>query len=171
MYFIVVFQWPAFALLHARFIGHWLGDMTHAYSWGYEWWLATTDVHRLISPLHLTRSWASLLHLVYDNPVHSLMLSHHCFLCLPLFLLPSSWPSMMWDASGLPLPRRMWPKYLSFRLMTLPRSSRLTFNSIKILRLVRFSFQLALSIFLQNHISAAMILFSSAFSSVQLSAP
>ena len=58
-----------------------------------------------------------------------------------------------------------------FRVAIFPNNSLFTPNSFSTLALVLFFFQLILSKCLQNHISTAMILFSSTLHSVHASAP
>ena len=61
------------------------------------------------APLSFTISW-SLLKLV---SIESMMPSNHLILCLPLFLLPSIFPSIRVFSKQLALHIR-WPKYWSF---------------------------------------------------------
>ena len=96
-----------------------------------NWRLATIVAHLFVSFLRLLLSCASLIAYLYVSPVHSLVLSYHCFLCLPRFLFPS----MIW-ARGLPLKRGTWPTYPTFRLTTFPRSSLVMFSSSRMLRFV-----------------------------------
>ena len=65
----------------------------------------------------------------------------------------------------------MWPKYCSFSFATLPINSLSRPNSINIESFVRCSCHEMLSIFLQHHISKALILFLSDFFKVHPSTP
>ena len=80
----------------------------------------TTDDVATI-PFHPSLSSAALRESPNSIPVHSLMLSSHLFLCLPLLLAPFTVPRRI--VFVMPEDREMWPCHLSFRFFTMVRRS------------------------------------------------
>ena len=80
----------------------------------------TTDELATI-PFHLDLFSAALVELAKSIPVHSLILSSHLFVCLPLFLFPFTMPCRIVFAK--PEDLETWPNYLSFHFLTRVRSS------------------------------------------------
>ena len=80
----------------------------------------TTDEFATIT-FHLDLFSAALVELAKSIPVHSLILSSHCFFCLPLFLFPFTVPCRIVFAKSKDL--ETWPNHLSFRFLTRVRSS------------------------------------------------
>ena len=64
---------------------------------------------------------AALVELAKSIPVHSLILSTHLCFCLPLFLFPFTVPCRIVFAK--PEDLETWPNHLSFRFLTMVRSS------------------------------------------------
>ena len=77
--------------------------------------LGTTDEFATI-PFHLVLFSAALVELAKSIPVHSLILSSHLFLCLPLFF-PFTVPSRIVIAKP-----EMWPNHLCFHFLTRVRN-------------------------------------------------
>ena len=75
----------------------------------------TKDEFATIS-CHLDLFSAALVELGKSNPVHSLKLSSHLFLWLPLFLFPFTVPCRIVFAT--PEDLETWPNHLSFRFLT-----------------------------------------------------
>ena len=80
----------------------------------------TTDEFATI-PFHLDLFSAALVELAKSIPVHSLILSSHLFFCLPLSLFPFTVPCRIVFAK--PEDLETWPNHLSFRFLTMVRSS------------------------------------------------
>ena len=80
----------------------------------------TTDEFATI-PFHLDLFSAALVELAKSIPVHSLILSSHFFFCLPPFLFPFTVPCRIVFAK--PEDIETWPNHLSFRFLTMVRSS------------------------------------------------
>ena len=115
--------------------------------------------------LSITNS-QSLLKLV---SIESLMPSNHLchFLCHPLLLLPSIFPSIRVFSSESVLPFR-WPKYWSFSFSINPSNEYTGLISFRMDWLDLLAVQGTLKSFLQHHSSKASILQCSAFFIVQL---
>ena len=78
----------------------------------------TTDEFTTI-PFHLVLFSVALVELTNSFPVHSLILSSHLFLCLPLFF-PFFVPCRIVFAK--PEDFEMWPEHFSFHFLTRVRS-------------------------------------------------
>ena len=102
--------------------------------------------------------------------IESLMPSIYLILCLPLFLLPSIFPSIRVFSNESVLCIR-WPKYWNFSFTISPSNeySGLIFFRMDWLDLL--AVQGTLKSLLQHHSSKASILQRSAFFTVQLSHP
>ena len=83
----------------------------------------TTDDVATI-PFHPSMSSAALRESPNSIPVHSLMLSSHLFLCLPLLLAPFTVPCR--TDFAIPEDLEMWPYNLSFCFFTMVRRSSCT---------------------------------------------
>ena len=83
----------------------------------------TTDDVATI-PFHLFLSSAALMDSPNPIPVHSLMLSSHLYVCLPLFLAPFTVPCRI--VFSMPEDLEMWPYHLSFRFCTMVKRSSCT---------------------------------------------
>ena len=102
--------------------------------------------------------------------VESVMLSDRLFLCHPLLLLPSIFPSIRVFSNESALHIR-WPKYWSFSFSISPSSE---YSGLISFRMDWFDFltvQGTLKSLLQHHNSKASVLRCSAFFMVQLSHP
>ena len=100
--------------------------------------------------------------------IESVMLSNHLFLCCPLLLLPSIFPSIRVFANESALHIRR-PKYWSFSI-----SSSNEYSGLISLRIDWFDLlavQETLKSLLQHHNSKASVLQHSAFLMIQLSHP
>ena len=102
--------------------------------------------------------------------IQSVMPSNHLILCLPLFLLPSMFPSIRVFSNKSALCIR-WPKYWSFNFSISPSNEHPGLISFRIDWLDLLAFQGTLKSLLQHHSSKASILQCSAFFIVQLSHP
>ena len=96
--------------------------------------------------------------------------SNHLFLCRPLLLLPSIFPSIRVFSSELTLHIR-WPKDSSFSFHISPSSESSGLISFRIDWLDLFGVQGTLKSLLQHHNAKASICRCSAFFMVQLSHP
>ena len=96
------------------------------------------------------------------------MLSNHLFLCRPLHLLPSIFPSIRVFSSESVLCIR-WPKYWSFSFNISPSSEYSGLVSFRIDWFDLLAVQGTLKSLLQYHSSKASILWFSAFFTIQLS--
>ena len=114
--------------------------------------------------LSITNSW-SLLKLM---SIESVMPSNHLFLCHPLFLLPSIFPSIKVFPYESAL-RIRWPKYWSFSFSISPSNEHSGLISFRMDWLDLLAVQGTLKSLLQHHSSQASILQRSAFFKVQLS--
>ena len=76
----------------------------------------TTDDIKTI-PFHPSLSFAALRESPNLIPIHSLMLSSHLFICLPLLLAPFTVPSRI--VFAVPKDLEMWPYHLSFCFCTM----------------------------------------------------
>ena len=115
--------------------------------------------------LSTTSSWSLLKFM----SIKSMMPSDHLFLCCPLLLLPSIFPSIRVFSSESVLPIR-WPKYwsFSFSISISNEYSGLIFFRLGWLHLLAVQGTLKS---LQHHSSKASVLWCSAFFIVQLSYP
>ena len=102
--------------------------------------------------------------------IESAMPSNHLILCLPLFLLPSVFPSIRVFSNELALCIR-WPKYWSFSFNIRPSNEHTGLSSFRMEWLDLLAAQGNLKSLLQHHSSKASILWHSAFFIVQLSHP
>ena len=116
--------------------------------------------------LSITISW-SLLKLM---SIESVMPSNHLFLCCPLLLLPSIFPSIRVFSSELALHIR-WPKYWSFSFSISPSNEYSGLTFFRIVWLDLLAFQANLKSLFQHHRSKASVLQCSALFMVQLSHP
>src|SRR5574340_82686 len=98
------------------------------------------------------------------------MPSNHLILCHPLFLLPSSFPSISVFSTESAL-RMRWPKYWSFSFNISPSNEHPGLISFRIDWLDLLAVQGTLKSLLQHHSSKASVLQHSAFFIVQLSHP
>ena len=98
------------------------------------------------------------------------MPSNHLFLCHPLLLIPSIFPSVRVLSNELAVCIR-WPKYWSFSPSISPSSEYLGLISFRIIWFDLLAAQGNLKILLQHHSLKASILQCSAFFMVQLSHP
>ena len=98
------------------------------------------------------------------------MPSNHLILCLPLFLLPSIFPSIrvFFNESVVQI---RWPKYWSFSFNISPSNEYSGLISFRIDWLDLLAVQGTLRSLLQHHSSKASVLQHSAFFIVQLSHP
>ena len=100
--------------------------------------------------------------------IESVMPSKHLILCLPLFLLPSFFPSIKVFSNESALCIR-WPNYWSFSFNISPSSEHLGLISFRMDWLDLLEVQGTLKSLLQHHSSKASILQHSAFFTVQFS--
>ena len=112
-------------------------------------------------------NFGSLLKLI---SVELVMPSNHLILCLPLLLLPSTFPSIRVFSSESVIHIR-WPEYWSFSLSISPSREYSGLISFRIDWLDLLAVQGTLKSLLQHHSSKASILWCSAFFIVQLSHP
>ena len=96
--------------------------------------------------------------------------SKHLILCLPLFLLPSIFPSIMVFSSESVL-RIRWPKYWSFSFSISASNEYSGLISFRMDWFALLVVQGTLKSLLQHHSSKASILWCSAFFILQLSYP
>ena len=116
--------------------------------------------------LPITNSW-SLLKLM---SIESVMPFNHLFLCCPLLLPPSIFPSIRVFSNESVLHIR-WPKYWSFSFNISPSNEHSGLISFRMNWLDLLAVQGTLKSLLQHHSSKASILRHSAFFTVQLSHP
>ena len=116
--------------------------------------------------LSITNS-LSLLKLIL---IKSVMPSNHLFLCRPLLLPPSIFPSITVFTNESVL-RIRWPKYWSFSFSIIPSKEIPGLVSFTMDWLDLLAVQGTLKSLLQHHTSKASILQCSAFFTVQLSHP
>ena len=102
--------------------------------------------------------------------IRLVMPSNHLILCLPLFLLPSIFPSIRVFSNESAL-RIRWPKCWSFSFNISPSNEHPGLISFGIDLLDFLAVQGTLKSLLQHHSSKASILWCSAFFIVQLSHP
>ena len=103
-------------------------------------------------------------------PSESMMPFNHLFLCCPLLLLPSIFPSIRVFSNESAL-RIRWPKYWSFTFRISPSNEHLRLISFRMDWLDLLAVQGTLKSLLQHHSSKASILQHSVFFIVQLSHP
>ena len=123
-----------------------------------------TAVHQ--ASLSITNSWSP------PKPMSTewVMPSNHLFVCHPLLLLPSVFPSIRVFSNESALLIR-WPKYWSFSFNISPSNEHPGLISFRMDWLDLLAVQGTLKSLLQHHTSKASILLCSAFSIVQLSHP
>ena len=97
----------------------------------------------------------------------SVMPSNHLILCCPLLLLPSIFPSIRIFSNESVLHIR-WPKYWNFSFSINPSNKYSVLISFRIDWFELLAVQGTHRRLLQHHISKALILRHSAFSSIQL---
>ena len=114
--------------------------------------------------LPITNSW-SLLKLM---SIESVMPFNHLFLCCPLLLPPSIFPSIRVFSNESVLHIR-WPKYWSFSFNISPSNEHSGLISFRMNWLDLLAVQGTLKSLLQHHSSEASMLQHSAFFIVQLS--
>ena len=102
--------------------------------------------------------------------IESVMPSNHLFLCHPLLLLPSIFPSIRVFSNKAALCIR-WPKYWSFSFNISPSNEHPGLISFRMDWLDLLAVQGTLKSLLQHHSSKASILLGSAVVVVQLSHP
>ena len=102
--------------------------------------------------------------------VESVMPSSHLFLCRPLLLLPSIYPSIRVFSNESVLHIR-WPKYWSFSFSISPFNDYSGLISFRMDWLDLLAVQGTLKSLLQHHNSKASMLWLSAFFIVQLAHP
>ena len=122
--------------------------------------------HSTQASLSITNS-RSLLKLMF---IKSVMPSNHLFLCHPLLLLPSIFPSIRVFSNESTLYVR-WPKYCSFSFSISRSKEHPGLISFRMDWLDLLAVQGTLKSLLQHHSSKASILRRSAFFTVQLSHP
>ena len=102
--------------------------------------------------------------------IESVMPSSNLILCHPLFLLPPIPPSIRTFSNESTI-RMRWPKYWSFSFSIIPSKKIKGMISFRMNWLDLLAVQGTLKSFLQHHSSKALILWRSAFFTVQLSHP
>ena len=102
--------------------------------------------------------------------IESVMPSSHLILCRPLFLLPPIPPSIKVFSNESTLLMR-WPKYWRFSFSIIPSKEHPGLISFRMDWLDLLAVQGTLKSLLQHHSSKALILWCSAFFTVQLSHP
>ena len=102
--------------------------------------------------------------------IESVMPSNHFFLCCPLLLPPSIFPSIRVFSNESTL-RIRWPKYWSFRFNISPSNEHPGLISFRMDWLDLLAVQGTLKSLLQHHSSKASIIWHSPFFIVQLSHP
>ena len=100
--------------------------------------------------------------------IESVMPSNHLILCCPFLLLPSVFPSIKVFSSEL-APHIRWPKYWSFSFSISPSNEYSGLISFRVDWFDLFTVQGTLKSLLQHHCLKALILWLSAFFTVQLS--
>ena len=127
---------------------------------------ATPWIAACQASLSITNS-RSLLKL---KPIESVMPSSHLILCCPLLLLPPISLSIRVFSNESAL-RMRWPKYWSFSLSTSTSNEHPGLICFRMDWLDLLALQGTLKSLLQHHSSKALILWCSAFFTVQLSHP
>ena len=145
------------SLLLAAVVVHWLSQI-----WFFViQWTAASQAY-----LSFTISW-SLLKL---RSIELVMPSSHLILCHPLLLLPSIFPSIGVFSNEQAL-HISWPKFWSFTFSIHPSREYSGLISFRVDRLHLFAVLGTLKSFLQDDSSKALVLWCSAFFTVQLSHP
>ena len=103
-------------------------------------------------------------------PTESVMPSNHLFLCCPLLLLPSIFPSIR-AFSNESILRIRWPKYWSFNFSICPFNEYSGLISFRIDWFDLLVVKETLESLLQHHTSKTSISWRSPFFTVQLSRP
>ena len=116
------------------------------------------------APLPSTVSWS----LFQFMPTELVLLSDHLFLCCPLLLFPSIFPSITVFSNELALHIRR-PEYWSFSFSISPSNEYSGLISFRVYLFVLLAIQGTLKSLLQHHNSKASILQCSAFFLLQLS--
>ena len=121
-------------------------------------------VQLFVTP-YTTASQASLSFTISQSllklmSIESVILPNHLFLCQPLLLLPSTFPSIRVFPNESVLHIR-WPKYWNFSFSISPSSDYSGLISIRIDRLYLLSIQGNLTSLLQHHNSKESILWCS----------
>ena len=128
--------------------------------------IATPWIAAHQASLSITNSWSSLR----LTSIESVMPSSHLILCLSLILLPPIPPSIRVFSNESTLHMR-WPKYWSFRFSIIPSKEHPGLISFRMDWLDLLAVQGILRSLLQQKSSKAIILWCSAFFTVQLSYP
>ena len=117
-----------------------------------------------------SQSFAISRSMVKLMSIESVISSNHLIFCHPLLLLPSIFASIrvFSNESGL---RIRWPKYWSFIFNNSPYNEHPGLVSFRMDQLDLLAVQGTLKSLLQHHSSKALILWRSAFFTVQLSHP
>ena len=102
--------------------------------------------------------------------IKPVMPSNHLIICFQLLLLPSIFPRIRVFSSELVLHIR-WPKYCSFSFSISPSNEHPGLISFRMDWLDLLAVQGTLKILLQHHSSKALIIWCSAFFTVQISYP
>ena len=111
-----------------------------------------------------------LLEFTQPTSIELVMPSSHLILCCPLFLLPPIPPSLR-VFSNVSNIRMRWPKYWNFSFSIIPSKEIPRLISFRMDWLDLLAVQGTLKSLLQHHSSKALILWRSAFFTVQLSHP
>ena len=127
---------------------------------------ATPWIAACQASLSITNSRSSLR----LTSIESVMPSNHLILCRPLLLLPPIPPSIRVFSNESTLHMR-WPKYWSFSFSLIPSKEIPGLISFRMDWLDLLAVQGTLKSLLQHHSSKALILWCSAFFTVQLSHP
>ena len=135
-------------------------------SLSHVWLFATSWIAARQASLSITNS-RSLLKLMSTESVRP---SNHLILCLPLFLLPSIFPSIRVVSNESVLCIR-WPKYWSFSFSICPSNEYSGLISFTIDWFNFLTVQGTFKSLLQHHSSKASVLRHSAFYTVHLSHP
>ena len=130
------------------------------------WLFATPWIAARQASLSITNSWSSLK----LTSIESVMPSNHLFLCCPILLLPSIFPSTRVFSNESVLHIR-WPKYWSFSFSISPSNEYSGLISFRIEWLDLLAVQGTLKSLLQHQSSKASILQCSAFFMVYLLHP
>ena len=135
-------------------------------SLSHVWLFATPWIAARQASLSITNSRSSLR----PTSIESVMPSSHLILCHPLLLLPPIPPSIRGFSNESTL-RMRWPKYWSFGFSIIPSKEHPGLISFRMDWLDLLAVQGTLKSLLQHHSSKALILWCSAFFTVQLSHP
>ena len=135
-------------------------SLTHVRLFETPW----TAAHQAFLSITNSRSLLKLM------SIRSVMPSNHLFLCHPLVLPSSIFPSIKVFSNESVLCIR-WPKYWNFSFSISPSSEHSGLISFMMDWLYPLAVQGTLKSLLQHHSSKALILWHSAFSMIQLSYP